>query len=131
MAVQLLGGLGRRTALAAGIVTLALGPTPPLLAQSASPDTASAAGDSPAVVAGKTWLETNKIIDDAAFEAALRNLWPTAPGTPDQWIAARALFSSLEFNGVGKTASDAGLRQFVRTLTRCEAAPCTDLQSFP
>jgi D-alanyl-D-alanine carboxypeptidase len=104
MAARPSGALCRRTVLAAGFVSLAFAPPAALLAQSASVDTASAASDSAAVVAGKAWLEANKLTDDAAFEEALRNLWPTAPGTPDQWIAARALFQSLEL----KAASDTG-----------------------
>lgn len=88
------------TVLAACFVSFALTPTATLLAQSA----ASATGESPAVVAGKAWLEANKMTDGAAFEEALRNLWPTAPGTPDQWIASRALFQTLEL----KEASESG-----------------------
>lgn len=106
MAAPHLAISGRLTALAAVFVALTLGPTAAVSRQSASPDAASAASESPAVAAGKAWLETNKMTDDAAFGSALRNLWPTVPGTPDQWIAGRALFRSLEFKGVRKTTPD-------------------------
>jgi D-alanyl-D-alanine carboxypeptidase len=106
MAVRLLGDRGRRAALAAGLFAFALGPTAALLAQSETSSTASATDDTPAVVAGKAWLEINRITDDAAFGAALRDLWPTLPGTPDQWISARTLFRSLEFKAVGNTTAD-------------------------
>lgn len=96
--------LCRGTVLATCGVSLALTPTASLLAQSASSAPASATSDGPAVVAGKAWLAANQMTDDAAFEEALRHLWPTAPGTPDQWIAARALFQTLEL----KAASEAG-----------------------
>ena len=88
MAIWLGETWGRQTALVAGLFALALGPTAASLAQTETAGTASAAHDAPAIVAGKAWLEINKITDVALFAAALRELWPTLPGTPDQWIAA-------------------------------------------
>jgi len=62
--------------------------------------------DSPAARAGMTWLSANKMTDDAAFIATMRDLWPTAPGTPDQWIAARDRFRYLSFDRLGAVSAD-------------------------
>jgi CubicO group peptidase (beta-lactamase class C family) len=106
--------------------TFVPGPTASLQAQSPTAATVSTVHDSPAVVAGKAWLETNQIADDAAFEAALRNLWPTAPGTPDQWIQARAQFRTLQFGGVGElTAESAELWLFDPDMDRYLLATVT------
>ncbi len=93
----------RHIALALSLI--AVGPTTAVLAQSGL-GAAPATEVNPAVVAGKAWLAANKVTDDAAFKQALHNLWPTVPGTPDQWIAARGQFHSLELAEVGKTGAD-------------------------
>jgi CubicO group peptidase (beta-lactamase class C family) len=62
--------------------------------------------DSPAARAGMNWLSANKMTDDAAFIATMRDLWPTAPGTPDQWMAARDRFRYLTFNRLGAVSAD-------------------------
>lgn len=85
---------------------LILGPSAPVLAQSDLRSSPSAEDANPAAAAGKAWLAVNKMADDAAFLAALHDLWPTAPGTTDQALAARAQFRSLEFKSVGKTGAD-------------------------
>jgi len=96
----------RQLALGVALSALLLGPSAALLAQAGAQPSASATGDSAAVAAGKAWLAANKITDDEAFLTALHDLWPTAPGTREQALAARAQFDSLEFKGVGKAGAD-------------------------
>jgi CubicO group peptidase (beta-lactamase class C family) len=98
----------RRWLVALGVIVsaLALGPVTIVRAQAGEPAAPSIDADSPAVVAGKAWLAANKKTDDAAYVQALRSLWPNVPGTPEQMMAAREQFRSLEFRAVGSTSAD-------------------------
>lgn len=68
MAFRLILHRSRTIALAVGLCAFAIGPTGMAHAQADQASSSFSENENPAVVAGKAWLEVNKIPDAAEFE---------------------------------------------------------------